>query len=137
MRKFEYIEHTADIGIRAFGKSLPELFENAALGMAHVFAEPGKATKDETYTVEVEAKDLEELLVNWLNEILYRFNKNKIIPASAKIEHIDNNRLKGTVNGEKYDSSRHNLKREIKSTTYHMLKIKKKDFWEATVIFDV
>jgi len=137
VKKFEYVEHTADIGIRAFGGDLAELFENAAFGMADIISEPEKVAGKQAYSVEVEANDLEELLVNWLNELLYRFNVDRIIPASSKVELIENNRLKGTVYGEKYDPGKHTLKLEIKSTTYHMLKVEKKDFWEAVIIFDV
>ena len=141
MKPFEIIDHTADIGIRAYGKDLKELFSNAAAGTASIIAQIQAVHKKESRYIEITAYDLEELLVGWLNEIVYLFSAHKFLTSGVSIEYIDNKLLKGYVYGECYDAKRHTLQEEIKSTTYHMINIKKPestdDLWTLEVIFDV
>lgn len=138
MKRFEVIEHTADTGIRAFGKDLKEAFENAAYGMFSLVADLSKVQEKESRDVAVEAEDLEELLVEWLNELLYLLEVDGLIFKSFKIDEIDDHRLKARVYGEPVDPDKHDLGIDIKAVTYHMLKVARTDnVWETQVIFDV
>lgn len=137
-KKYEIIEHTADIGIRAFGGDLKELFINSAQGMFAIIADLDKVEIKKSIEIECRANNVEELLVNWLGELLYRFNVDEILLREFSITELNDNYLKGEAKGEKFDRARHSLKSEIKGITYHNLKIEKKDnFWQAEVIFDV
>ena len=138
MKKYEIIDHTADIGLRAFGKDLGELFENSASGMFEIIADL-KNVKPKTHlTIEVGALNREELLVNWLRELLYQYNTQEILFKKFEIEKITDNRINAKAWGEKLDSQRHNLKTEIKAVTYYDLKIKKEEEgWSSQVIFDI
>lgn len=71
MKKFEVIEHTADMGIKAYGKDLSELFTNAAYGMASLITDLDKVNPKHIENITLKAENKEELLVSWLNEIIY------------------------------------------------------------------
>ncbi|MDD5428905.1 MAG: archease, partial [Candidatus Omnitrophica bacterium] len=90
-KRYEQFEHTADIGIRVFGKDLKELFENAALGMFDLIADLGGIKTSIEETVEADGDTSEELLVAWLDELLYRFYTKEIIFAKFRIEEMSGN----------------------------------------------
>ncbi len=137
-KKYEIIEHTADIGIRVFGGDLKELFVNSAEGMFAIIADLDKVEIKKSIEIECKAANIEELLVSWLGELLYHFNVDEILLREFTLAKLDNSYLKGRAKGEKFDTARHSLKSEIKGITYHNLKVEKKDdLWQAEVIFDV
>jgi len=135
---FEIIEHTADIGIRAFGASETEVFENAAVGMFSLISDLEKIREDNDFNIEIEAEDRETLLVEWLNELIYLYDSQELLLKSFRITSLKETALRGIAYGEHIDPSRHDLNADIKAATYHMLKIKKgPDGWIAEIIFDV
>lgn len=135
---FKTIEHTADIGIRAWGRTTAELFENAASGMFNIICDTATVEPAESYAVEVEAEDLETLLVEWLNELLYLSESGELLFSSFKVLSMGETVIKGSAFGEPLDRDRHKLGTEIKAVTYHMLKVEQEDdMWVGTVIFDV
>ena len=138
MRRYEQFPHTADMGIRVFGKDLKELFENAAFGMFDVIAdlEGIKASTEEI--VKAHGKAPEELLVAWLDELLYRFCTKDIVYSKFEIEELSEDRIKAKVSGRPIAANRNRLKTEIKAVTYSGLKIKKTSSGcEVEIIFDV
>jgi len=138
MKKYELIDHTADIGIKVRGKSVGELFENAAYAMFDLIADLNRVKKREVLEVEIEGEGMDELLADWLRELLYKFNGERHLLKDFKIEEIDQKSLKARVRGEKLDLSRHSLKMEIKAVTYYGLEIKRtSEGWQAQVIFDI
>jgi SHS2 domain-containing protein len=138
MKKYEFINHTADLGIRVWGESIKELFKNAAYSMFDTIADLNRVKLKKTMKVEIEKEELDELLADWLRNLLYKFNGDRYLLKEFKVETIDTQGLKAKVKGEKLDLSRHHLKREIKAVTYHGLEVKKADRgWEAQIIFDV
>lgn len=137
MRKFKIIEHTADIGIIAFGKDLPQLFSNAAFGMFSLITDLNKITQKDKLEISTLAKDREELMIYWLNDLLWNYSVNKIIPSEFEILKMDDCNLDARVIGEKYDEKKHNIEMEVKAATYHQLKIEKKTNWQVQIIFDV
>jgi SHS2 domain-containing protein len=138
MAKFEIIEHTADVGIRAWGDSIEEAFENAALGMFSIIADVSKVDLIGEAEVRVNNESLDELLVDWLSELLYLFDAERIFLGKfeVKIDKKDRYYLKGRVYGEKYDPKKHGMGVEIKAVTYHMLKVDT-DKNEVEVLFDI
>ncbi len=138
MKKYEFINHTADLGIRVWGESIQELFKNAAYSMFDIMADLNRVELKKTMKVRIEKEELDELLADWLRNLLYKFNGDRYLLKEFKVETIDTQGLKAKVKGEKMDLSRHHLKREIKAVTYHGLEVKKIDRrWEARIIFDV
>jgi len=139
MKNYELIEHTADIGIRVRARDLKGVFKNAALAMFDIIAEKKPETssqKPENIVVEQKAENVEELFVNWLNELLSLSATKELIFNEFKIKKIDEHNLETEVEGEPIKNYRVNT--EIKAATYHALKIEKsKSGWQAEVILDV
>ncbi|MDP2730106.1 MAG: archease [Dehalococcoidales bacterium] len=123
MRRFRLIEHTADMGLVAYGKSLAEAFANAAYGLFSLIVEPNKVKEKESRKVTVQAQDAESLLFNWINELIYIFEVERLLFKSFNITEFTGQSLEATCWGERYDLSRHQLKTGVKSATYHMLKV--------------
>ncbi len=138
MKVYEFINHTADLGIRVRGNSLRELFERAAWAMFDILVELKGVKLKKIKQIEIEGEQIDELLVNWLRELLYKLNGEGYLFREFKVEKLNEQGLKAKVKGEKLNLSHHQLKTEIKAVTYHGLKVKKKgNIWEAQVIFDV
>ncbi len=138
MKRYELFDHTADIGITAFGKDLPEAFGNAAYAMFEILTDVDKIEETDRFDIQVSADSVEELLVRWLDELLYRYETERAICGRFTIENMDDRSLNAVAFGEKLDLTRHEIKTEIKSVTYHQLKVEKKDDgWIVQVIFDV
>jgi len=138
MRRYELLDHTADIGIVASGRDLPEAFGNAAYAMFDILTDTDKIREMDRFDLRVSASNIEELLVTWLDELLYRYETERLICKRFVIDDMDDVSLRATVFGEKLDPARHEVKLEIKSVTYHQLKVEKTDDgWRAQVIFDV
>lgn len=134
---YEIIEHTADVGIIAHGRSLEELFANAATGMFQFLIEPGAVRPVQRRPMVVEAEDLEGLLVAWLNDLLVLLNADAFIPSAFDIQELSDRRLAADVAGEPVDPARHRFRLDVKAATYHQLRISKNNHWHAQIIFDV
>ncbi len=138
MKRYEQFPHTADIGIRVFGKDLKELFANAAYGMFDVIADLEGIRRSIEEVIEAEGETREELLVAWLDELLYRFYTKEIIYSRFEIEELSENRIRAKCFGRPVSANRNRLKTEIKAVTYSDLKIRKTDKgYQAEIIFDV
>ena len=138
MKTYEIIDHTADIGIKAFGKNLAEAFENAAKGMFDIITDNSEIESVGQYDIELSAPDLEQLLVDWLSELLFLNCSKNLVFGFFKVE-IDEKKkhLVAHVFGEKYSTTKHKIGAEIKAVTYHMLKVKNKRPFEVHVLFDI
>ena len=136
MKKYRFIEHTADTGLIAYGGSLPEAFANAACGMFAIITDLRHVHAKESRAVEVAAEDRESLLFEWLNHLLYFFDVEMLLLKRFEITAMASGRLKATCYGEKYDPSRHILKTGVKAATYHMLAVDKAKS-RVQVIFDI
>lgn len=111
------------MGLVAYGKSLAEAFANAAYGLFSLIVEPNKVKEKESRKVTVQAQDAESLLFNWINELIYIFEVERLLFKSFNITEFTGQSLEATCWGERYDLSRHQLKTGVKSATYHMLKV--------------
>ena len=136
MKRYRLIEHTADIGLVAYGSTIPEAFGNAAYGMFSIIAGLGTVRETESRRLEVSDNDLEGLLFEWLNRLLYYFDVELLLFKRFEVSIMAENRLKAICYGEKFDPSRHKLKTGVKSATYHMLKVDREKN-EVRVILDI
>ena len=141
MKEFEIIDHTADIGIVAYGKTKREVFINASKGMFEIIAGEDRDLKENFYAkIKLEAKSLEDLLIAWLNELLYISEVKLVILNKFKIKELSDVQIKAEVGGTKINHLSIRIKREVKAVTYHGLEIKKDEesgLWSAQVIFDI
>jgi SHS2 domain-containing protein len=136
-KDFEILDHTADVGIIAYGADLRQAFANAARGLFSLITELDDVEEALHRDIELEASDEESLLVGWLNELVYRFDTEGIVLKRFDISQLNNTHLKARGYGEKVDSSRHKLKTGVKAATYHMLKVDKNDGFRVQVLFDI
>jgi SHS2 domain-containing protein len=137
-KAFEIIDHTADIGIIAYGKDVEELFSNAALALFSLITEPEGIQEKSHLDLKVSSKDRDGLLVEWLNELIYFFDAKHLLFNRFDIESLTNNELKVTCHGEGFDPMRHKIKRGVKAATYHMLKLEENSGGcKAQIILDI
>jgi SHS2 domain-containing protein len=138
MRKdFEILDHTADVGIIAYGADLKQAFANAARALFSLITELDDVGEVLYQDIELTASDEESLLVAWLNELVYRFDTEGVLFKRFDITQLDETYLKAKGYGEKADISKHSLKTGVKGATYHMLKVNKTDGYRVQVLFDI
>ncbi len=118
---YTILEHPADLGIEAFGTTLAEAFEQAARGMMSVIVELPSVECLDSQNVKLEAIDIEQLLVRWLEEVLYRYDGEKFVAVKFKVHSISQVRLSADIFGESLTAGKHRTKLDIKAVTYHQL----------------
>jgi SHS2 domain-containing protein len=116
---YEVFEHTADIGLRAYGKTLPELFAHAAQGMESLMVSPEQARLRESREIRVEGHDLVSLLISWLNALIVLFDTDYLLFCHFDIHSFSETHLEARVYGETYDAGRHDLSSAMKAATWH------------------
>ncbi|MEM0480985.1 MAG: archease [Candidatus Aenigmatarchaeota archaeon] len=137
MEKFKVLDFaTADIAYEVYGKSLEELFKNAALAMFETMTDISKIEKKEVREVEIVSQDLESLLFDWLTNLLVFVDSENLFFSDFEIK-IENNKLYAKCYGEFFNPEKHERRISVKAVTYHKMKIEKNDIWKATIIFDV
>jgi len=136
--KYVQLDHTGDIRIKVSGKSIEELFINAAYALFDLITDASKIDSQLSETVEVSGIDKEELLVNWLSELNYLFITESKVFNKFEIEHLKDLELSATAIGEKFNSHKHPIRTEIKAVTFHDLQIEQVgDIWETKIVFDI
>ena len=153
-KKYEPLDISGDVGLRAFGKTLDEVFINAAEGMYSLITNTGLIEEKKIIEITVESSSLEGLLISWLNELIFHFDTYGFIGKRIEITEATPSltlpprgggmgvgaffTLKAKICGEVFDSTRHESKLLIKAATYHRLRIEKiNDTYEAEIIFDI
>lgn len=136
--EYELVDHTADVGVRVYGKTLTQLFSRAATAMtAIMLANPEKVQSRQIRLVRVEGTDLADLLVRWLNELLYLAEIEHFLGSEFTLTHLEDVELSAEVKGEPFDPTRHQIGVGIKAATYHDLEVVRKNGeWVAQVVFD-
>ena len=139
--KYEILEHKADIKIKVFGKTLEELFENAALAMVSILKHDANLRMDANAAnvekIKIQSSDQETLLADFLNEILAKSQINKKVYKVKSIKFkVLNKRVE--LEAEIVGFPIENFDEDIKAATYHDLKISEKGgSFEAIVLFDI
>ena len=137
-RPHELLEHPADIGFRAFGDSLEELFANSALAMLSIAGDPEAVQPCELYPFAVKSGDMDSLMVDWLSEVLYWFDGKRIAFHEFRVTELRGNAIEAVGMGEPRDSQKHPAHLVIKAVTYHQLKIEQRaGVWIAEVYLDI
>ncbi len=136
-KDFEIVNHTADVGIIAYGADISQAFTNAARALFSLITELDDVEEILHRDIELTAPDEESLLVEWLNELICLFDTENIVFKRFDVTKLNNTQLKARSYGEKVDSSKHRLKTGVKAATYHMLKVDKGDGCQVQVLFDI
>lgn len=134
---FESIPHTADIGFKIWSSTLEELFSEAAKALTFAMVETGSFLPAKQNKIRLKAESKEELLVRWLEEILFLFETENFIGLEFKVK-LKGNGLEGLIEGMEWDEAKQPLKTQIKAVTFHRLEVREtENGFEAEVILDV
>jgi SHS2 domain-containing protein len=137
-KKFEIIEHPADVGFIAYGTTLSELLENAALAMMSLGCEPQGIAEKERREIRASGENNESLLFDWLAEILAVADAEDLALLRAEVTKLAEREVWGVVYGEKFNKARHRAGTYIKAVTYHELRVERtKQGWKGRVYLDV
>ena len=135
---YELVDHTADVGVRAWAPSREGVFEEAAKAAFSLICDPLTIDQTETHELRLEAEDRELLLVAWLNELIYVFEAKRTLFVDFELVELDDTHLVARVTGEQLDPSRHAICGGVKAATLHELSLTEgPSGWEAFVILDV
>lgn len=138
MHRYKLFDHTADLGVEVHGKTANELFANAAFAVFDILADLSHVSPIVERRIVVDGEGWEDLLVNYLREILYMYNGEGLLLKEFSVFDIDPRHLEGKVAGEPFDHEKHTINTEIKAVTYHQAAVKEdQGMWTGRVIFDV
>lgn len=135
MKKFEILEHKADLKIRAFGGTKKEFFLNMLKGMTDALKPKIKKSVKVEREIKIQSSDLPALLVDFLSEVLYLGQVNREAYFDIKFKKFSDTKMECKITGKKVEI----FGEDIKAVTYHQLEIRQSQngVWEATVLFDV
>lgn len=136
MKKYELIDHTADVGVKAYGTSVSEAFSHAARAMFDLITDNSPIDEVGEFTIELDAPDLEQLLVDWLSELLYIHDVDGLVFSRFEIS-LNKTHLSAKAFGESFNTNKHKIGMEIKAATYHMLMVQEKPPVFVQVLFDI
>ena len=137
-KDYENLDHTGDLGVKVWGDSREELLQNASKALVDTIVELGRVTPKREVEWAIEADSPEELLVQQLQEILFRMDAEGMVFSDFRISLRGLSSVKCLAYGERLDREKHEFKTEIKAVTYHQLKMgQEDDKWVAQIIFDV
>jgi SHS2 domain-containing protein len=135
--RWEHFPHQADMGVRGFGATESEAFEQAALAMTAVVSDPERVEPRDAVSIRCEAPDHELLLTEWLNGVIYEMSVRHMLFSRFSV-HIEGNRLSAQAWGEPADAVRHEPAVEVKGATYTALRVARADGeWVAQTVVDV
>ena len=136
MLKYEFVEHTADLTFKAYGRDLNQLFENAAEALESTLIMLESVALSATTIIQMSSNSCEDLLYDWLAELLVTFEVNRFAVKKC-IVNITGLSLSAVCWGERIDPNKHTLNTEVKAVTYHNLQIKKNKVYHIEITLDV
>ena len=138
---YTFFDHTGDIGVALSGRTVDELFASSALAFTDSVTSVQRIEPKRPEEIDVAAPELDLLLVDFLSELLYRFDTRGWLTREAQVEVREEDggfALQGTLLGERLDETRHPVKLAIKAVTYHGLRVAHEDDrWTANIVFDI
>jgi SHS2 domain-containing protein len=138
MKRFEILNHTADIGIIVHGANLKTLFENAGEAFFHLITDLRKVRRRIERRVNLEGESLDRLMVDWLSELLYLHDVENLLFKGFKVDAAGEDGLKARMKGEPFQEGVHVIKTEVKAVTYHQIEVRHENGrWRAQVILDL
>ncbi|MEE9187313.1 MAG: archease [Bacteroidota bacterium] len=135
---YSILEHPADLGIEARGKTLSEAFEEAAVGLTSIIVDLDSVSAINDRTLTVDAEDAESLLVRWLSELLYLYDGEGFLTKEVDIQQFSRTRLQANLRGNTYVEGKHRTRLDVKAVTYHQLEIQEvPGGWYVRVYLDI
>jgi SHS2 domain-containing protein len=137
-KKYRLIRNQSELVVRITGDSQADLFANSAVALFDVMADLEKIEVKERISLEVEGTDRDDLMVNWMRELLYLYQGSGYLLSEFKIREVKDTLVRAEVCGEKIDPDRHEIKQEIGAVAFHKSRMQKTgNQWIAQVIFEI
>lgn len=137
-KKYRIMTRQSELAVKIFGSSQADLFANSAFALFDVMTDVEKIQVQERLPLEVEGTDRDDLMVNWMRELLYLFQGSGYLLKEFQVREATDTLVRAEVCGEKLDLDRHEIKKEIRSIAYHQSRMEKTgDQWTAQVIFEI
>lgn len=138
MKRYRVVDHTADLGLQVFGRTVEELFVNGAYALFDLMADTEQIRLTADRRITAAGTDRNELWVNYLRACLDIFNGEGLLMRECVILALDQSQVTARLRGETFDPARHRIKQEIKAVTYHQASVQTTaQVWKGTVILDV
>ena len=135
---YEILEHTADIGLRIYGRTLPELFVHSALGLVAIAVDMQNVTPSERLALSAQGADLKELLVNWLSDVLYFMDAEGWVFSDFRVLEWKADAIQAEGWGQRRSLAERSQAVAVKAVTYHQISVREAaEGWEAVVYFDI
>src|SRR5499426_310565 len=137
-KKYRITRHQTELAVRITGSSQADLFANSAFALFDVMTDPTTIEITERIPLEVEGSDRDDLMVNWMRELLYLYQGSGYLLKEFHIREAKDTLVKAEVCGEKIDPDRHEINKEILGIAYHQSRMQKTgDQWTAQLIFEI
>jgi SHS2 domain-containing protein len=137
-KKYRLLTRQSELAVRVVGISQADLFANSAFALFDVMTDLEKIELKERVPLEVEGADRDDLMVNWMRELLYLYQGSGYLLKEFQIQEVKDTFVKADVCGEKIDPDRHDIKKEITAVAYHQSRMEKTgNQWTAQLIFEV
>lgn len=129
----------ADVAFEATGSTLAELFVSAALAVTNTMVRDLASVHQRTMKrVDVEGTDVENLLFNFLQELIFLKDAERLLVSQIEVNELTETTCKAVFHGETLDPKKHELLVDVKAVTMHRFSVEKtKTGWKASVILDV
>ncbi len=138
IRGARIVGHGGDAAIEVRGRTLAELFKGGAEGFTRVLTDPRKVRRRVVKEIRIEGERPEDLLVGWLSELLFQFETQGLLFRRFEILRLEQGRMEGLAEGERFDEARHGIRTLVKAPTYHGLQIEQRDgLWHARIVLDL
>ena len=137
-KKYRVTTRQSELAVKVTGGSQADLFANSAFALFDVISDVEKIETKERLPLEVEGADRDDLLVNWMRELLYLYQGSGYLLKEFVIREVKDTSVKAEVRGEKIDPDRHEIKQEIAAVAYNQSRMTKTgNQWTAQLIFEV
>lgn len=142
MQEFEFLEHTADVKFKAFGRTMQECFSSSARALTDTLVDVKSVEARLNRIVKLDAENYEQLLHKFLEEVLFQFQVEQFLACKAELCFGESKNgwveLEGKIVGERLDSKKHSIKTDVKAVTWNEFSLKKtREGWESSVLLDV
>ncbi len=137
-KRYRTLNRSSELAVKVFGKTQGELLANSAFALFDIMTDVEKVQVQEHLTLEVEGTDRDDLMVNWMRELLYLYQGSGYVLREFQPREVKENYVRAEVSGEKFDPDRHEIRREIRSVLYDQSRmVKTGDQWTAQVILEL
>ncbi len=137
-KKYRLMTRQSALAVKVVGNSQADLFANSAFALFDVMTDVDKIEIKEHLPLEVEGVDRDDLMVNWMRELLYLYQGSGYLLREFQVREVKDTLVKADVCGEKIDPDRHEIKKEVAAVAYHQSRIEKTgNQWTAQLVFEV